>query len=195
MRNLSINKWMPWSVTIVSAIALLGVIPPVAAQTNPPSSAQSDELAEAERLNEQVEQLYKEGKYSEAIPLAQRSLAIYEKALGREHPDVATSLGILALLYHSQGNYSAAAPLYQRSLAIREKALGREHPDVAQSLNNLAGLSQSQGNYSAAAPLYQRSLAISEKALEESILMLQVASTILQRCTRVRMILLVLSNF
>ena len=106
-----------------------------------------------------------QGKYEEAEPLYQRALAIKEKALGPDHPDVATSLNNLALLYKAQGKYVEAEPLYQRALAIREKALGPEHPDVAKSLNNLAELYQDQGKYSEAEPLYQRSLAIKEKAL------------------------------
>ena len=59
-----------------------------------------------------------------------RSLAIYEKALGPEHPDVGTSLNNLAALYADQGRYAEAEPLYKRSLAISEKALGPDHPDV-----------------------------------------------------------------
>ena len=60
-----------------------------------------------------------------------RALAISEKALGPEHPDVATSLNNLALLYQAQGRYAEAEPLHKRALAISEKALGPEHPDVA----------------------------------------------------------------
>ena len=110
-----------------------------------------------------------QGNYAEAAPLLQRSLAIREKALGPEHPDVATSLNNLAGLYQAQGNYAEAAPLFQRSLAIWEKALGPEHPDVALSLNNLAELYRAQGNYAEAAPLLQRSLAIWEKTLVTAI--------------------------
>ena len=166
MRNLSSKKWSFLAVLMVSAIANLGGIPLVIAQTNPPpSAAQSAELQEAERLNQQALQLYNEGKYSEAIPLVQRAIAIGEKVLEREHPAVATSLNNLAQLYQAQGNYTQAEPLYQRSLAIYEKALGREHPDVAESLNNLAVLYQAQGNYTQAEPLIQRSLAIYEKVL------------------------------
>ena len=58
----------------------------------------------------------------------QRALAIEEKALGPEHPDVATSLNNLAELYRDQGKYGEAEPLYQRALAIDEKALGPDHP-------------------------------------------------------------------
>ena len=40
-----------------------------------------------------------QGKYAEAEPLYQRALPIREKALGPEHPDIATNLALLALLY------------------------------------------------------------------------------------------------
>jgi hypothetical protein len=43
--------------------------------------------------------------------LFQRALAIREKALGRDHPDVATSLNNLAALYDVQGRYADAEPL------------------------------------------------------------------------------------
>ncbi len=160
-------KLLSWSITTAMALGLLVSIPrEVAGQAQSPSSAQhSPELQEAERLNQQVVQLYQQGKYIEAIPLAERALAIREKVLGREHPDVASSLNNLAALYKSQGNYAKAEPLYLRALTIREKVLGREHPDVATSLNNLAFLYESQGNYSKAEPLYLRSLAILEKVL------------------------------
>ena len=39
------------------------------------------------------------GRYAEAEPLYRRSLAIGEKQLGRDHPDVANSLDNLADLY------------------------------------------------------------------------------------------------
>src|SRR6202521_4695264 len=98
------------------------------------------QLVEAEALNKQVIELYRAGKYAEATPLAERALAIREKALGPDHPDVAQSLNNLAELYDNQGRNGETEPLYKRALAIREKALGPDHPLVAQSLNNLAGL-------------------------------------------------------
>jgi CHAT domain-containing protein/Tfp pilus assembly protein PilF len=97
--------------------------------------------------------------------LYKRSLAIMEKALGPEHPNVAQSLNNIAANYGAQGRYGEAEPLYKRSLAIKEKALGPNHPDVAQSLNNLALNYNAQGRYAEAEPLLKRSLAIYEKAL------------------------------
>jgi len=126
---------------------------------------QQADLGKAEALNRQVMQLLNQGRYGEAIPLAQRALAIREQALGPEHPDVATSLNNLAYLYKTLGDYPKAEPLYQRALAIQEKALGPEHPDVALSLNNLAEFYRALGDYANAMPLLQRALAIKEKAL------------------------------
>jgi tetratricopeptide (TPR) repeat protein len=106
-----------------------------------------------------------QGAYTKAEPLYVRALDIREKALGPNHPLVATSLNNLALLYKAQGAYAKAEPLYTRALAIAEKALGPNHPLVATSLNNLAGLYTDQGAYAKAEPLYARALAIAEKAL------------------------------
>lgn len=101
----------------------------------------------------------------QAEPLYKQVLAIREKVLGSDHPNVASSLNNLALLYDSQGRYSEAEPLVLRSLAIREKVLGPDHPRTAQSLNNLALLYDHQGRYSEAEPLYHRALVIREKVL------------------------------
>ena len=106
-----------------------------------------------------------QGRYADAEPLFKRSLAIREKALGPNHPDVATSLNNLARLYQDQGRYADAEPLYQAIAGHPEKSLGPDHPDVATSLNNLAELYQDQGRYADAEPLYKRSLAIREKSL------------------------------
>jgi hypothetical protein len=93
------------------------------------------------------------------------SLGIYGKALGPEHPAVATLLNNLGQVEKAEGRYADAEPPIKRSLAIREKVLGRDHPDVARSLNNLADLFERQRHYADAEPLYQRAVAIRERAL------------------------------
>ena|GEM_PF-5833597 len=123
------------------------------------------ELAEAKRLNQQVLQFYREGKYSEAIPLAEQALAIRQRILGQQHRDVASSLNNLARLYKSQGRYEEAEPLYRQALEMRKQLLGQQHRDVASSLNNLAGLYESQGRYEEAIPLAEQALAIRQRIL------------------------------
>jgi CHAT domain-containing protein/Flp pilus assembly protein TadD len=127
--------------------------------------AQSDELAEAKRLNERVGQLYNQGKSNEAILLAERALAIHRKLLGQEHRFVATSLNNLALLYENQGRHSEAEPLLRQALEMRKRVLGNEHPEVASSLNNLASLYKSQGRYSEAELLYYQALEMNKRLL------------------------------
>jgi tetratricopeptide (TPR) repeat protein len=128
-----------------------------------PLTAFATSLDEATALDRQVIQFYEQGRYSEAIPLAQRSIAIHEKFLGPNHRDVATVLNNLALLYKELGCYADADPLLKRSLTILKRALGPDHPDVATLLNNLAELYQSQGRYAEAEPLFKRALEILDK--------------------------------
>ena len=63
-------------------------------------------LDEAKRLYQKGLKIYRQGKYNEAIPYAQQVMEIYEKTLGRNHPDVAQSLNNLALLYYITGRYA-----------------------------------------------------------------------------------------
>ena len=160
------RKTLLWTSALIATLGIvMGVPGGILAQKPTPSTEQLDELEEAKRLFQQVGQLYQQGKYAEAIPLAERIIAIFEKALGTEHPEITTFLNLLAILHQQQSNYAQAEPLYQRSLAISEKALGSQHPDVATILNNLAEMYRQMGNYTKAEPLYQRSLSIWEKAL------------------------------
>jgi tetratricopeptide (TPR) repeat protein len=153
---------------ITGMMGLSGVIlTPTVGQVISQASPQ-DKLAEAERLNQQVIQLYQQGKYNEAILLAEQALAIRKQQLGDNHPLTAQSLNNLALLYRVQGRYSEAEPLYKQALAIRKQQLGDNHPDTAASLNNLAALYQSQGRYSEAEPLYKQALAIRKQQLGDN---------------------------
>ncbi|MCV3212162.1 CHAT domain-containing protein [Plectonema radiosum NIES-515] len=162
-------KFVSWSITAALALGLLVSIPKeVTGQSQPPSSAQQSadlELEEAKRLVQQINQLQNEGKYSQAIPIAERLLALFEKVWGKDDLLVAAPLNTLANLHQLQGNYEKAESLYLRSLAIRKKALGDVHPDVAQTLSNLAQLYRRQGNYEKAESLYLQALAIHEKVL------------------------------
>jgi tetratricopeptide (TPR) repeat protein len=101
-----------------------------------------------------------EGRNDEAEPLYKRALAIREKAVGPDHPDVAMSN--LALLYSNEGRYAEAELLFKRALTISEKTLGAGHPFVVDTLNDLADLYSKQGRYADALPLVRR--AISNKS-------------------------------
>ncbi|HLZ61756.1 MAG TPA: FxSxx-COOH system tetratricopeptide repeat protein [Ktedonosporobacter sp.] len=116
-------------------------------------------------LSETASYLRDRARYTEAEPLYQLAIRIQEQQLGAEHPDLATSLNNLAVLYKEQGKYAEAEPLYQRAIAIREQALGPKYFLVAAPLSNLAEIYREQGKYAEAEPLYQRAIAIREQAL------------------------------
>ena len=61
------------------------------------------------------------GNYTEAEPLYRRALAIMEKAVGPEHPNVAASLENYAVLLHETGRADEAAKMEARAKAIRAK--------------------------------------------------------------------------
>jgi hypothetical protein len=106
-----------------------------------------------------------QGRYSEAVPLMKRALAIREKFVGPDNPNVRDYLSNLATIYDHQDNFAEAEQLMKRVIAITEKALGPDHPDVGAYLSDLATLYFDQRRYSDAEPLAKRALAISEKAL------------------------------
>ena len=118
--------------------------------------------AAGEILNHTGRYLVERGRYGEAQLLHERALAIRERALGPDHPDVAGSLNNLANVYWFQGRYAEAQTFYERALAIRQSALTPDHPDLAASLHNLALAYWYQGRYPEAQPLHERALAIRE---------------------------------
>lgn len=127
--------------------------------------AQKRQPEDATILNNLALSLVDAGDYAGAEPLVRRALAIDQKALGPDHPNVAAVLNTLAVLLQTKGDYAGAELLYRRALAINEKAFGPDHPTVAAAINNLAALLQAEGDYMEAEPLYRRALAISEKIL------------------------------
>jgi tetratricopeptide (TPR) repeat protein len=142
---------------LIVAIAI-GVPAPAAPQKVAPND-------ESTTLNAKAFELYGAGKYSEAIPFAQRALVIREKTRGPNHPSLAPVLTNLAALYEALGRYTEAEPLYKRALTIFEKSLGPDHPNIAKVLNGMAVLYKNQGRYTDAEPLYKRAVAIGEKKL------------------------------
>jgi CHAT domain-containing protein/Tfp pilus assembly protein PilF len=137
--------------------------PPVAlAQTQ----AQEKALLEARRLHDEAFALASDGKFSQGVPLVEQALAIHERVLGPEHPQVAITVAGLAVLYKLQGQYAQAEPLLNRALDIQGKAFGLEHPNFAVILNLLAEVYREQSHYARAEPLYKQALAIWEKVMD-----------------------------
>jgi len=108
--------------------------------------------------------------FEEAEPLLEEALAIRQRELPADHPDVAQSLGHLASVAWSLGRYDRAESLVRQSLAVQEQTLGPTHPDVARTLNNLAILCNNLRRREEAAELYRRALAIKESVPDPDVL-------------------------
>jgi len=126
---------------------------------------QAQSAEELKALDSQFMDLYRQGKYTEAIPLAEKLNLMAEKTFGIDSVETATMLNNLAEVYRAAGRYADAEPAYKRSLGITEAKLGKDHPYVANILNNLASTYEATGRYAEAEPLYKRSLEIREARL------------------------------
>ncbi|KFE58909.1 tetratricopeptide repeat protein [Hyalangium minutum] len=105
------------------------------------------------------------GRYDEALRECEAALALREKVLGPEHPEVASSLSDLAIVFSKQGQYEKARQMAERVLAIREKVLGPEHPSVAAALNSLGAELWDLGRHEEARAAFARGLVLREKTL------------------------------
>jgi tetratricopeptide (TPR) repeat protein len=158
----ALRKAFPWPEFSTSPVCGR-LLPHVLALVGLPEATEPEIEETGHLLNSAASYLHDRARYAEAEPLYERSLKIGEKALGDEHPDVASSLNNLAILYSDQGRLAEAKPLYERSLKIREKALGDEHPKVAQSLENYALLLRDTGRSSEAEEMEARARTIRER--------------------------------
>ena len=140
------KRWVSFHTLTIALMMVLG---------SSLSSVVSAQEARWEELHSQVDSLYQQGKYREAIPLAKESLKVAEQTFGQNHPHVATGLNNLAALYMAQGRYAQAEPLFKRALMIMEKTVPN-HPDVAILLNSMAALYTKTGRDDEAKKLLAR---------------------------------------
>jgi TonB family protein len=129
---------------IPHALSAQTVNPTSPAPVQDSSKAQA-ELEEAAKLSESVAQLYAAGKYKEALPLAERVLALCEKVRGEEDPLVGNALNNLAVIYIALKDFGKAEPILERVLARREKLKTATTPMTASLLISYACLLSGKG--------------------------------------------------
>ena len=116
-------------------------------------------------LNETALFYWAQAAYPQALMYREQALAINERTLGPDHPDVAAALGKLAEFYRMLGRLPEALPLVARAVTITERALGPDHLDVATALGALAGTNRELGRVAEALPSARRALTITERVL------------------------------
>jgi len=95
-----------------------------------------------------VIQLTRDGKYAEALPLAQAMVADQEKRPPSR--DLGAALGNLAEVYAGMGRDADAEAAYKRALAVLEKTIGLDSNDIVPELSNLGALYERQSRYAEA---------------------------------------------
>jgi CHAT domain-containing protein/Tfp pilus assembly protein PilF len=130
-----------------------------------PAAGNDRAMAEIFNSFNQSVSLRNQRKYEEAVPLAERALAMRDEVPGLTHPVIAAAIEHLAFLYRRlatnhfrQGELKKAEPLFQQLLDLRTRTSEATDPDVVTSLNYLATIHHERGVYARARPLYLRAL-------------------------------------
>lgn len=101
-------------------------------------------------------------QHDATLQTVEEAVRVSEREHGSDHPDTATQLNRLAILYREAGQFTKALPLFERALAIREKTLGPADPATAESIKGLAMVYLKLGQPAKALPLYERALSLTE---------------------------------
>ncbi|MBV8416944.1 MAG: tetratricopeptide repeat protein, partial [Verrucomicrobia bacterium] len=99
---------------------------------NAPAQTEGNSTAD---LAQRIEEFEQQGKYREAIPLAERLVTLTKQAQGDQNAQTASAITTLANLYERTREYTKAEQLLKEALETYQKLLGPEHPDTATSLN------------------------------------------------------------
>ena len=124
-----------------AVLAFAEAVPALAAAHGPASAPVADAMA---RL---AFALGAAGRYGEAIPVAERAVAIIDATIGRDDRAAAYPLATLALLLrssdpkrHESRFATVADPMAWRALALLERDEGPDTADVGRMLNGYAHL-------------------------------------------------------
>ena len=150
---------------IAMGCCLLVALPCAAArgQAAGGGASQSQPVSELTRLSAEVVRLHGEGKYDEAIPLAERALELSERSFGSGDRRVADALSNLAALWFGKKEYEKAGALYQRALPVYEATAGADAEQTVGVLNRLIVIAVNRRDFGRADKLSQRVVEITEK--------------------------------
>jgi eukaryotic-like serine/threonine-protein kinase len=105
------------------------------------------------------------GEREAALVAAQQALALKEKALGHDHPDVGVSEGNIAVELEGLGRNQEALVHVERSLALIENGLGSSHPLLATQFNNQGEILCALGRQREARQAFEKARVIWEREL------------------------------
>jgi len=123
------------------------------------------ELLHAWLLNDLGCVLEQEGRRDEAVLAHQQALALKEKMLGPNHPDIGISESNLAIVLQELGRNEEALVHNDLATKLLRNGLGADHPDLAISFNEGGEILNALGRYEEARVAFKRALASWERQL------------------------------
>lgn len=157
--------------------AILGQasLPGTGAPQTGESAEQIAALKEANSLSSRVVELYKAGKFDEALPIAENVLSIRERVLPANDRRIADAVGNIASLQYAKGETEKAEKLYERALAIREASGDQDSEFVLTVLKRLVLVTAARRDFDRAELLAQRIVSIAEKKYKPEQLEMAIA--------------------
>ncbi len=131
------------------------------------SPSDRQQLAEATKLRDQETALFAAGRFTEALPLAERTLEIRRRILGEKHRDTIIALSGVGYILKEAGQYARAIELDRQALEFGRETLGEKHPETKTYLHNLAAVNEAMGNLREAECLYRQALALNKEVQGE----------------------------
>jgi CHAT domain-containing protein/TPR repeat protein len=125
------------------------------------------QLKLAKTYNQQVIQYHQQGRFKEALPLAEKAWNLRKKILGEKHPSTLTSLNHLARIHGDLGHLNEALSLLEKAYRPSSEELGEKHYSTVLSLNNLARINRDLGHLNEALPLSEKAYRLSSEVLGE----------------------------
>jgi tetratricopeptide (TPR) repeat protein len=110
----------------------------VVAMLSAPVRLTAQDVDEVGALTRRVDQLLQVDRYSDALSIAQRALAMLKARYSEDDFHNATLLKRVAEMYARQGRYGDAEPFERRSLAVDEHMFGADNFLISNSLLRLA---------------------------------------------------------
>ncbi|MER6393157.1 tetratricopeptide repeat protein [Streptomyces sp. NPDC001523] len=106
-----------------------------------------------------------QGATTAAVPAFERVVSIYERLLGKVHPDTLGARNNLGKAHQAAGSVNRAITLYESALEDCERVLGNRHIHALALRGNLANAHQTLGTLDEAIRLYERALEDCERTL------------------------------
>jgi tetratricopeptide (TPR) repeat protein len=123
----------------------------------------ADDVRTARALTNLARVALQRGETDLTGPALRRALAIQERTLEPDHPDLARTFAVLGGWHQGRGEHSASEPYFRRALEIRERILGPEHETTINTLDLLAHTVTEIGRLDEAELLARRVLSVRER--------------------------------